>query len=267
MSKSLGRNRAAGGNRALIVSVTTFDYGVDLSSRKGAKKDTKRLHKVLTRLGFQVDLHMDPSAEEIYQLFDEVSEKTVGDCFVGVLSSHGEEGVVFGADGGAVRLARIFSCFGSPAMASKTKLFFVQACRGGKLDSGVEVETDSALGMEEEDSLSHYLSIPINSAVMFATPPGYSAFMHLLGSVFLQTLCDILEEDGGRHLEVTQLMTRINYRVAYHFQARGGKLAGKKRCPASSPALPTRFSPSLTLARLSQAGPKTLRCMAWLPQC
>ncbi|KAG5834764.1 hypothetical protein ANANG_G00265020 [Anguilla anguilla] len=227
-----GMSRAR--NRALVVSVVAFDRGVDLPARKGAKRDTKRLHKVLTRLGFQVDFHTDPTAEEIYQLFKEASEGPVADCFVGVLSSHGEEGVVFGADGGAVRLARIFSCFESPAMVGKTKLFFIQACRGVELDSGVEVETDSAPGRaaaEEEDNVSHYLSIPIDTAVMFATPPGYSAFMHLTGSVFLQTLCDLLEEEGGRSLEVTRLMTWLNFRVAYRFQARGGQLAGKKEMP------------------------------------
>ncbi|KAJ8347068.1 hypothetical protein SKAU_G00284690 [Synaphobranchus kaupii] len=227
-----------------------FHPGVDLLARKGAKRDTKRLHRVLTRLGFQVDLHIDLTAEEIYQLFKEASEGPTGDCFLGVLSSHGEEGVVFGADGGPVRLERIFSWFGSPTMAGKTKLFFIQACRGGELDSGVEIETDSALGTaDDEDSLSHYLSIPIDTAVMFATPPGYSAFMHLTGSVFLQTLCDLLEEEGGRSLEITQLMTRLNCRVAYQFQARGGRLAGKKEMPCFVTRLTRQAFPFSDISR------------------
>lgn len=48
------------------------------------------------------------------------------DCFVGVISSHGEEGLVFGVDGKAVKLSQIFSLFSNPAMDGKTKLFFVQ---------------------------------------------------------------------------------------------------------------------------------------------
>ncbi|KAJ8260595.1 hypothetical protein COCON_G00163180 [Conger conger] len=219
-------------NRALVVSVEAFQPGVDLGKRNGAKRDTKRLHRVLTRLGFRVEFHTDPDAEEIYRLFQEASEDPTGECFVGVLSSHGEEGVVFGADGNTVRLARIFSWFGGPAMVRKTKLFFIQACRGSELDSGVLIEPDSAPALEEEaDNLPHYLSIPIDTAVMFATPPGYGAFLQLTGSVFLQTLCDLLEEEGGQNLEVTQLMTRINFRVAYQFQAQGRELAGKKEMP------------------------------------
>ncbi len=54
------------------------------------------------------------------------SKMTVKDCFVGVISSHGEEGVVFGADGCAVKLAEIYSYFGGPSMADKSKLFLIQ---------------------------------------------------------------------------------------------------------------------------------------------
>ncbi|MBN3277669.1 CASP7 protein, partial [Polyodon spathula] len=217
-------------NQALLVSVMEFYHGVPLAPRRGVKKDTKRLHKILSGLGFQVTIHNDLTAEEIRHVFKTASLEMGGTCFVGVLSSHGEEGLVFGADGNAVRLAEIFSWFGDPGTAGVTKLFFVQACRGNELDSGVELEADG-VSVSEGDSFSPYLSIPINSAAMFATAPGYAAFLHPLGSVFLQTLCDLLEEEGGRSLEVTQLMTRLNYRVAHNFEAKGRDLGGKKEMP------------------------------------
>jgi len=47
----------------------------------------------------------------------------------------------------------------------------LQACRGHGLDGGVEVETDSS-SSEEEDGMSELFSIPIDTAVMYATPPG-----------------------------------------------------------------------------------------------
>lgn len=47
-------------------------------------------------------------------------------CFVGVLSSHGEQGVIFGSDGLPVKLADIYKNFGGPVMAGKNKLFLVQ---------------------------------------------------------------------------------------------------------------------------------------------
>ncbi|XP_051972549.1 caspase-3-like [Xyrauchen texanus] len=215
-------------NRALIVSVENFYPGVDLMKRWGVKRDTQRLHKILTKLGFSVVIKQDMEAEEIYEVFKAESNKTVKDCFMGVISSHGEEGVVFGADGCPVRLAKIYSYFGGPSMTSKNKLFLIQACRGNELDEGVE--TDSSCS-EEEKGMSELFSIPIDTAVMYATAPGYGAFMHPLGSAFIQTLCELLEQEGGPNLELTRLMTRLKYQVAYNFQAKGKTFCGKTQMP------------------------------------
>nr|XP_023842909.1 caspase-7 [Salvelinus alpinus] len=218
-------------NRAVLVSESNFDYGVPLGRRPGAEKDTKRLHSALTRLGYRVDIHMDLNAQEIYTLFKTESEQPVKECFLAVLSSHGEEGCVFGADGMPVRLSHIFSFFNNTHMEGKIKLFFIQACRGGELDDGVTVETDSAGSDIIEDTLSQYLSIPMDTAVMYATAPGYGAFMHPLGAVFLQTFCILLEEEGGGALELTRLLTRLSHRVAFCFEAKGRLLGGKKEMP------------------------------------
>lgn len=58
-----------GCNRAVVVSVAQFDPGVKLVRRPGAKKDAKKLHRTLSKLGFKVDLHMDLSGDDIYELF------------------------------------------------------------------------------------------------------------------------------------------------------------------------------------------------------
>ncbi|XP_020782419.2 caspase-7-like [Boleophthalmus pectinirostris] len=217
-------------NRALIVSVGHFDYGVNLGWRPGVSKDEKKLHRILSKLGFKVDIHTDLSSEEIYQLFMKESQRPVKDCFLAVLSSHGEEGCVFGADGKPVRLSHIFRFFANKCMENTAKLFFIQACRGNGLDDGVEVDSIDSVD-STEGSFSPDLSVPIDTAVMYATAPGYAAFMHPLGSVFLQTLCKLLEEDGNRNLELSRLMTRLCHRVAYTFQAKGRVYGGKKEMP------------------------------------
>lgn len=58
-----------GCNRAVVVSVAQFDPGVSLGRRPGAKKDNKKLHSTLSKVGFKVDLYMDLTADEIYELF------------------------------------------------------------------------------------------------------------------------------------------------------------------------------------------------------
>lgn len=215
-------------NRAVLVSVARFHPEVPLTRRPGAERDAKRLHGTLSRLGFKVELHSDLSSDDIYELFLEESRRPVKDCFLAVLSSHGEEGCVFGADGKPVHLSRIFTYFDNKHMETKAKLFLIQACRGYALDDGVEVDSVSDT---TESSSSQYLSVPIDTAVMYATAPGYGAFMHPLGSVFLQTFCTLLEEEGHRNLELTRLMTRLSHQVAYTFQAKGRVLGGKKEMP------------------------------------
>ncbi|XP_023274804.1 caspase-3-like [Seriola lalandi dorsalis] len=216
-------------NRALVVSVAEFDPGVQLGRRPGAGKDAKRLHRTLSKLGFKVDIHTDLRSEEIYQLFQRESRRPVKDCFLAVLSSHGEEGCVFGADGEPVRLSRLFAFFDNRCMEEKSKLFLVQACRGHGLDDGVEV--DSVEDAPESSFFSQHPAVPVDTAVMYATAPGYGAFMHPLGSVFLQTFCSLLEKEGNRNLELTRLMTRLSHSVAYTFQAKGRALGGKKEMP------------------------------------
>ncbi|XP_069015924.1 caspase-3-like [Embiotoca jacksoni] len=225
------KQRGEGGecNRAVVVSVVRFDPGVELTRRLGAKRDSKKIHRTLSKLGFKVELYDDLTGDEIYELFFKESRRPVKDCFLAVLSSHGEEGCVFGADGQPVRLSRIFSYFDNEHMKEKTKVFLIQACRGDALDDGVEV--DSA-GDTTESSFSQQLSIPVDTAVMYATVLGYGAFMHQAeGSIFLQTFCSLLEEEGNRNLELTRLMTRLSHRVAYTFQAKGSSLGGKKEMP------------------------------------
>ena len=72
---------------------------------------------------------------------------------------------------------------------------------------------------------------PVCVCVCVCVCPGYAAFTGPGGAVFLRTLCLLLEEEGGRELEITRLLTRLCHRVAYTFQARGPVLGGKKEMP------------------------------------
>lgn len=55
----------------MVVSVKDFDPGVELSRRPGVGRDAKRLHRVLSQLGFKVEIHSDLTAGEIHRLFKE----------------------------------------------------------------------------------------------------------------------------------------------------------------------------------------------------
>ncbi|KAM9364390.1 caspase-3-like [Pholidichthys leucotaenia] len=237
-------------NRAVLVSVAQFSHGVSLGKRPGAMRDTKRLHRTLSKRGFEVDLHIDLSSEEIYALFENESRRPVKDCFLAVLSSHGQEGCIYGADGMPILLSRIFTYFNSEYMEKKAKLFLIQACRGDALDDGVEVDSicDST-----DYSFSHFLSVPVDTAVMYATAPGYAAFMNPQGSVFLQTFCTLLDDEDNHKLELTRLMTRLSHRVAYKFQAKGQALGGKKEMPCFLTRMTREVFPFAVAGKNSQA--------------
>ncbi|KAJ1091618.1 hypothetical protein NDU88_004735 [Pleurodeles waltl] len=239
--------------RALLVVVSEFHTRPGarrdpLPPRRGAKRDADLLFQVLSGLNYQVRLHYDLTAEETYALYEQESCEKQGEFFLSVISSHGEEGAIYDFYGSPVKLANIFKILSPercPALAAVPKIIFVQACRGDLLDAGVELETDSI--EPPEDSFSHYLSIPSDTTVMFASSAGYAAFLNPSGSVFLQTLCELLR-GGERDLELLQLMTRLNHTVAHRFQARG-LYRGSKAMPCLISTMTREVYPFSTLTK------------------
>ncbi|NXN72526.1 CASP3 protein, partial [Himantopus himantopus] len=211
-------------SRALVIVNTHFHSGdgdMTFGTRKGAKREAEKLSTALSRLNYEVKLMHNKTAKEIEDLYQQECRREHGEYFVSIISSHGEEGVIFGCDSEPVKLTRIFQILSSkkcPVLTKIPKIFFIQACRGRELDQGVVVECDS--GKPKPDSFSDYLSIPPQTVVMFACSPGYVAFLNISGSMFLQALLKVLEGEE-RHLALNRLMTRINWEVAVCCQARG----------------------------------------------
>ncbi|KAM3927379.1 caspase-7-like isoform 1-T2 [Leptodactylus fuscus] len=214
--------------RAVIIANAEFHKrqggkGITLAARKGVKYDTKSLHGVLSALGFEVSLNTDVSARDIRNIYKKETQEPQGDCFITILSSHGEEGIIYDFYGEPVMLRDFYEWLSpqnSPALAGIPKLFFIQACRGGKLDEGIVVETDSAPPPMHISAFSHIDVLPRDTMVMFASSEGYAAFHNPSGSFFLQTLCKLLS-GNEKNLELTQFLTRLAYYVAYTFESKG----------------------------------------------
>ncbi|XP_027299263.3 caspase-7-like [Anas platyrhynchos] len=220
-------------SRALIIVNTDFCSSasdVVLGTRRGAKREAEKLSEALSELNYKVKLMHNSTAKEMEDLYQQECSREHGEFFVSIISSHGEEGAVFGSDCKPLQLTRIFRILSPqncPVLAERPKVFFIQACRGGALDQGVFLETDS--GQPEPCSFSEYLRIPPNTAVMFACSPGYGAFLNPSGSSFLQALLRALDGEE-RGLALSRLATRLNGDVALRFQARG-TFEGCKQMP------------------------------------
>uniref|UniRef100_UPI00398F77B7 caspase-3-like n=1 Tax=Pristiophorus japonicus TaxID=55135 RepID=UPI00398F77B7 len=223
--------------RVLIITVQKFYPTSNFNNRVGASSDIRKLHEVLSKLGFMVTFWNNYTGKEILQEYRKESRRTHGSCFISIISSHGEEGVIYGADGCPVDLRDIYSMFTAqtcPTLAGKPKIFFIQACRGSETDGGVYLQTDAVTEIDSrcspQDSFSHYEAVPEDTAVHFCTSPDHSAFLSPGGSVFLQSLCKLLSGDQ-RHWELLRIMTRVNALVAWNFESRGKTFGGKKQMP------------------------------------
>ncbi|XP_040394319.1 caspase-7-like [Cygnus olor] len=232
-------------SRALIIVNTDFCSSASdeaLGARRGAKREAEKLSNALSELNYEVKLMHNRTAKEMEDLYQQECSCEHGDFFVSIISSHGEEGAVFGSDCKPLKLTRIFRILSPqncPVLAERPKVFFIQACRGGTLDQGVFLETDG--GQPEPCSFSEYLRIPPNTAVMFACSPGYGAFLNPSGSSFLQALLRALDGEE-RSLALSRLATRLNGDVALHFQARG-TYEGCKQMPCFVTNLPWEVFP------------------------
>uniref|UniRef100_A0A8C3FX40 Caspase family p20 domain-containing protein n=1 Tax=Chrysemys picta bellii TaxID=8478 RepID=A0A8C3FX40_CHRPI len=103
------RSRPTRKNRAVIIVNYEFHGSPEpLKLRKGAKREADKLFKALSKLNYAVKLHYDQEAQEIEEIYRQESREEHGDCFVSILSSHGEEGAIYDCRGELLKLTRIF---------------------------------------------------------------------------------------------------------------------------------------------------------------
>lgn len=141
------------------------------------------------------------------------------DCILIAILSHGELGYIYAKDC-QYKLDTIWSYFTAtkcPSLAGKPKLFFVQACQGDQLDSGITLrgrtETDG-------DSMMSY-KIPVHAdfLIAYSTIPGYYSWRNTTkGSWFMQSLCAEIHKNGKKY-DILTLMTFVCQRVAIDFES------------------------------------------------
>ncbi|KAM9413968.1 caspase-3b isoform 1-T1 [Salvelinus alpinus] len=211
--------------QCVIINNKNFDRRTGMSSRKGTDVDAGYARKVFERLGYNVKVANDQTVQQIQQLLYTVShdDHSQSASFVCVMLSHGDEGVFYGTDGNVElqKLTGLFRGDRCKTLVGKPKLFFIQACRGSDLDCGIE--TDSVAGGIETDSVAanYPERVPVEADFLYAysTAPGYYSWRNTdKGSWFIQALCEMLQR-YGKQLDIMQIMTRVNHKVAHDFEA------------------------------------------------
>ncbi|KAH9513084.1 Caspase-3 [Bulinus truncatus] len=154
------------GRRGLAVIINNVDFSKagGFGDRAGSDVDAANLRESLTELGFDILCLRNVSAVQMVNqllLAARKYEHDDADCFVCVVLSHGEESytqksdinnlphhrterkdLLFGVDGKSVPTKYVVEMFNDdqcPGLKDKPRLFFFQACRGGKVDDGATV--------------------------------------------------------------------------------------------------------------------------------
>ncbi|KAJ8726103.1 hypothetical protein PYW07_000801 [Mythimna separata] len=137
------------------------------SPRNGTYKDEGRLRQVFHLLGFITFVFRNLKYKDIINCLTSIAslDHSRTSCICITILTHGDKGgKVFAADQ-PYKLSEVMDIFGKQAtLINKPKLFFVQACRGGNMDSGhtVNLSTtcDSRLGAmtiyQSSETTCHY---------------------------------------------------------------------------------------------------------------
>ncbi|KAL4623775.1 caspase-9 [Arapaima gigas] len=233
----------------LIINNVDFDPQSGLNTRKGSDIDCNKLEKRFKSLNFIVIVKKNLKQKQIRHELSALSKKDHSpyDCCVVIILSHGTEasnsrfpGAVYGVDGApAVSVEVITNYFNGqhcPSLQGKPKLFFIQACGGGKSDMGFEMspsetrpsigdlgdETDAIPGSSSSDSLSTSdetdarvtLPTPSDILVSYSTFPGYVSWRAKeTGSWYVEILDRVLEENADT-VDLVNMLMMVNDRVS-----------------------------------------------------
>ncbi|XP_043827305.1 caspase-3-like [Dromiciops gliroides] len=212
----------------VIINNEKFHPNIGMPSRSGTGIDGAQLREAFESLKYEVRDKKDLTRREIKELLDNVSKEdhSQRSSFICIILSHGEEEKIFGTDG-SLELKELTSFFKGDqcrTLVGKPKIFIIQACRGTKSDYGVQPDSGTDdYGTEENIT---YQKIPVEADFLYAysTAPGYYSWRNKKkGSWFIQSLCAVLKEYGQK-LEIMQILTRVNRKVALEFETKNSEL-------------------------------------------
>jgi len=209
--------------KAFIFNHMNFDSRLSLKTRNGTNNDRDNLRVSLRQLDFDVEVYNDLPFKEIDRILENASmdDHSDADCIFVAVMSHGELGILYSSDQPYKpdRLWGHFSADKCRTLAGKPKLFFIQACQGDQLDSGVHMT--KPVNRHETDAGAQTYKIPAHAdfLIAYSTIPGFYSWRNTTaGSWFIQALCYVLQREGFSK-DLLSMLTRVARRVAFDFQS------------------------------------------------
>jgi hypothetical protein len=231
--------------KALIINNKHF-LG-KMKVRTGTDTDANALELLFTWLSFDVERLDDQEAPMIKKSVHDLAilDHSNYDCVIVAILSHGEDGHIYGTDETLIPVADITGYFKSSySLAGKPKLFFLQACRGGHMDSGIDVPDgfddadntspdvqkfiENVLAEDEIDAALSTLPKDADFLLSYATTPGYVSWRNQAnGSWYVQALNEVFRNHAHKE-HLLDMLTMVNQKVATQYQSSTGK---KKQIP------------------------------------
>jgi len=207
--------------KAIVFNHMNFESKLGLRPRNGTHNDRDNLRVVLRQLDFEVEVYNDLPYKEIERILESAAmeDHSDADCILVTVLSHGELGILYASDHPfkPENLWTHFTADKCPSLAGKPKLFFIQACQGDRLDSGVKVVADRT----EADAGPVSYKIPNHADFLigYSTIPGFYSWRNTTaGSWFIQALCHVLQNEGNSR-DLLSILTRVCRKVAFDFQS------------------------------------------------
>lgn len=224
--------------RGMCIIINNCDFGGLAERREGSELDVLRMEALFEAFHFNCIVRQDLPASDMKALLSwaaQPKQQEGADCLVVILMSHGNRDTIDGSDGEHLHLVNdVYTLFNNEnceALQGKPKLFFIQACRGSKSDSGTNsrVYDTADAGPIPVNVPESPLSRQERTAtwsdmyVAYATIPGYSALKNsAIGSWFLSAVYKVFSEHASTmHLE--KLMRRVTDNVLRRSSHDGSK--------------------------------------------
>jgi len=227
---------------ALIIDNEDFE---NLPPRRGSHIDADCLTKLYQQLGFWVVKKKNLRKLSLeFELFSFATDTVHQQLDMAIVTSSLMErtGISFAQMGKKISIEDILSKFNNkdaPPLKGKPKYFIFQACRGLKIDPGVETDGPDDIKMGENLEDQQYASYRLPSSqdivslvrdpsyedmfVSYATIPTYVAYRNnLKGSWFIQCLCKVFMKYSCEEDLVT-LLQRVSQELKVYCTTKGEK--------------------------------------------
>ncbi|CAG2105677.1 unnamed protein product [Medioppia subpectinata] len=201
--------------------------GNTLPFRTGSRNDAYRLADVFSQLLFDVKLYTNKTSVEMKTLLQDViaknNELVSHDALAIIILSHGVKDEIYGTDGLTVSVDTIIGYFNNkncPLLINKPKMFFLSACRGSQIDSGIKKSLNSSpRPMGSLGAAASVMPTWSDIFVYYSTIEGYASLRNVsTGSWFGYELANCLAEFAHREhlhdLVTIKVAERLHERIS-----------------------------------------------------